>query len=61
MVERTLVRFDETMTIEADLNIVVHPTYATDTIFSWVCDNCVIGPDGPGDRLHKFPEKIVEV
>ena len=61
MVERPLVRFDETMAIAENMNIVVHPTYATDTMLSWVCDNYVIGPDGPGDRLHKFPEKIVEV
>ncbi len=61
MVERPLIRFDETMAIEAAMNIVVHPTYATDTMLSWVCDNYIIGADGPMERLHKYPEKIVEV
>jgi Xaa-Pro aminopeptidase len=39
LVERPLIRNDEPMTIEKDMNIVVHPT----------------------DRLHQFPEQIVEV
>ena len=61
MVERPLVRFDEPMAIAADMNIVVHPMYMTETCMSWVCDNYIIGPGGPGERLHSFPEKIVEL
>ncbi len=61
MVERPLVRFDEPMAIAADTNIVVHPTYMLERVMSWVCDNYIIGDDGPGERLHKFPEKIVEL
>jgi Xaa-Pro aminopeptidase len=61
MVERPLVRFDEPMPIADRMNIVVHPTYATERTFSWVCDNYIIGADGPGERIHKFPEEIVEV
>jgi hypothetical protein len=30
-------------------------------VMSWVCDNYIIGADGPGERLHSFPEKIVEL
>ena len=61
MVERPLVRFDEPMAIAADTNLVVHPTYMLERVMSWVCDNYIIGADGPGERLHKFPEKIVEL
>ena len=61
MVERPLVRFDEPMTIEANTNIVIHPTYMLERVMSWVCDNYIIGADGPGERLHSFPEKIVEL
>ena len=61
MVERPLVRHDEPMTIAANTNIVVHPTYMLERVMSWVCDNYIIGDDGPGERLHKFPEKIVEL
>ena len=61
MVERPLVRLDEPMSIQANTNIVVHPTYMMERVMSWVCDNYIIGDDGPGERLHSFPEKIVEL
>jgi Xaa-Pro aminopeptidase len=61
MVERPLVRHDEPMAIQANTNIVVHPTYMLERVMSWVCDNYIIGEDGPGERLHKFPEKITEL
>jgi Xaa-Pro aminopeptidase len=61
LVERPLVRRDEPMQIQKDMNIVVHPTYIQNGMLSWICDNYVIGSNGPGDRLHQFPETIVEV
>lgn len=60
MVERPLVRNDEPMTIEKNMNIVVHPTYIHAGYSNWLCDNYLIGDNGPGERLHKFPEEIVE-
>jgi Xaa-Pro aminopeptidase len=61
MVERPLVRHDEPMIIQKDMNIVVHPTYIHAGYLNWLCDNYLIGGNGPGDRLHQFPEEIVEV
>jgi Xaa-Pro aminopeptidase len=61
MVERPLVRHDEPMAIATDMNIVVHPTYIHGGYLNWLCDNYLIGGNGPGDRLHQFPEEIVEV
>jgi Xaa-Pro aminopeptidase len=61
MVERPLVRHDEPMKIGKDMNIVVHPTYIHGGYLNWLCDNYLIGGNGPGDRLHQFPEEIVEV
>jgi Xaa-Pro aminopeptidase len=61
LVERPLIRNDETMTIEKDMNIVVHPTYIRGGVLSWVCDNYLIGTSGPGQRLHRFPEVITEL
>jgi Xaa-Pro aminopeptidase len=61
LVERPLIRSDEPMTIQKDMNIVVHPTYIRGHVMSWVCDNYLIGPNGPGERLHHFPEAITEV
>jgi Xaa-Pro aminopeptidase len=60
LVERPFVRFDETMTIEAGVNMACHPKYVRDGVFAWICDNYLIGPDGPGPRLHAFPQSVVE-
>lgn len=60
LVERPLIRSDEPMAIEVDMNIVVHPTYIHAGYLNWLCDNYIIGGNGPGDRLHQFPEEVVE-
>ena len=61
LVERPLIRSDEPMTIAQDMNIVVHPTYLRGHVLSWVCDNYLIETNGPGERLHCFPETITEL
>ena len=61
LVERPLIRKDETMVIQAGMNIVVHPTYQKDGVLSWICDNYPITANGPGARMHEFPEEIVEI
>jgi len=61
LVERPLIRHDEPMAIEKDMNIVVHPTYIRGHVLSWVCDNYLIEANGPGERLHRFPEIITEL
>ncbi|MFL5002148.1 MAG: hypothetical protein ACJ8DY_17325, partial [Xanthobacteraceae bacterium] len=45
-VERPLVRHDEEMTIEADMNIGIHPSVLTRDLFATVCDNFLTRPDG---------------
>ena len=60
LVERPFIRDDEPMTIEAEMNFACHPGYVQRGLFAWVCDNYLIGPDGPGPRLHTFPQEIVE-
>jgi Xaa-Pro aminopeptidase len=61
LVERPLIRHDEPMAIAQDMNIVVHPTYIRGHVLSWVCDNYLIEANGPGERLHRFPEIITEL
>jgi Xaa-Pro aminopeptidase len=61
LVERPLIRSDEPMSIQKDMNIVCHPTYIKGHVLSWVCDNYLIGANGPGERLHRFPEEITEL
>lgn len=59
MVERPLIRDDETMVLSAGMNMAVHPTYVHDNMMSWICDNYLIAADGPAERLHRFPEELV--
>jgi hypothetical protein len=48
------------MKLAANMNIVVHPTYSTDTCHSWICDNYLVTEDGVSDSIHKTPQKIYE-
>lgn len=60
LVERPLIRHDEPMTIQKNMNIVCHPGHMTANIQSWICDNYIIGDSGPGESIHKTPQKIFE-
>jgi Xaa-Pro aminopeptidase len=61
MVERPLLRFDETLPVGASMVFACHPTYLTARTFSWACDNFLVRESGAPERLHKFPQKIVEL
>jgi Xaa-Pro aminopeptidase len=61
LVERPLIRCDETMTIEQHMNLAVHPGYETPSIFAVICDNYLIESGGPSDCLHKTPKQVFEV
>ena len=61
MVERPLIRKDETMTIAKNMNLVCHPGYVRGNVYSWICDNYIIGSNGPGDSIHEMPQEIFEV
>ncbi len=61
MVERPLVRFDETMKIAQNMVLSAHPTYTTARTFSWSCDNFLVGEQDASERLHGFPQKIFEL
>ncbi len=60
MVERPLVRRDEPMRIAANMNMACHPNYVTDRVFATFCDNYLVGENGV-ERLHAYPEKLMEV
>ena len=60
MVERPLVRFDEPMTLAANMVVSCHPTWFDGDGLHWLCDNYLIGEDGT-TRLHAFPEIITEL
>jgi len=54
MVERPLVRHDETMTIAKKHETWCPPDYVTATTYSWCCDNFLIGEDRRRGAAHKF-------
>jgi Xaa-Pro aminopeptidase len=61
LVERPLVRADETMALEAGMNLAVHPGYETDALFAVICDNYLVEAKGPSACLHKTEKKIFEL
>jgi Xaa-Pro aminopeptidase len=61
MVERPMLRADETMAIEASMNFAVHPGYETPSMWSTICDNYMVGANGVGECLHKTEKKVFEL
>lgn len=61
MVERPLIRRDETMPLAEGMCLAVHPGYDDGRVFAVICDNYLIGSDGPGDCLHRTEKKIFEL
>src|SRR6202007_474534 len=53
LVERPLLRDDETMPLAANMNMAVHPGFLTGSNFVFICDNFLIGRDGTVERLHQ--------
>lgn len=61
LVERPLVRADETMSLAENMNLAVHPGYETDTLFAVICDNYLVQANGASECLHKTPKQIFEI
>jgi Xaa-Pro aminopeptidase len=61
LVERPLIRADETMKLAANMNFAVHPGYDDGTVFAVICDNYIVTEDCVSDCLHATPKQIFEV
>jgi len=61
LVERPLVRWDETMTLAAGMNLAVHPGYETDALWAVICDNYLVEDKGPSECLHRTEKKVFEL
>lgn len=61
LVERPLIRDDEDMALSAGMNMAVHPSWGSPSKFAVICDNFLIHPDRPAERLHCTPQKIFEL
>lgn len=58
LVERPLVRDDETLALSADMNMAVHPSWGSPSNFAVVCDNFLVRANGPAERLHRTEQKL---
>lgn len=61
IVERPSLDPDETMKIQARMNICVHPSVVSDKARGWVCDNYIVTETGVSECLHKTPQKIFTI
>lgn len=61
IVERPILRFDETMVIQPNMNFSVHPAYGTSTVYVTICDNFFIAVNGVIERIHHTPQMIFEL
>ncbi|MFC1868019.1 M24 family metallopeptidase [Thermodesulfobacteriota bacterium] len=61
LVERPFMLRDETMPINAGINMTVHPGAVNDTVWAAVCDNYIVTEDGPGPCIHKTVKEIIAV
>lgn len=60
LVERPLIRGDESMPLVAGMSIGVHPMYVRGGALGFVCDNVLLGLEG-AERIHAYPQEIVEL
>lgn len=61
MVERPLVRADETMSLETGMFVSCHPAVARPNVFAFLCDNYIITDSGAPERVHATPRQLFEV
>jgi len=61
MVERPLIRRDETMALAENMCLAVHPGYDDGRVFAVICDNYLITGGGVSACLHKTDKKIFEL
>ncbi|MFN4098680.1 MAG: M24 family metallopeptidase [Pararhodobacter sp.] len=61
MVERPLIRRDETMPLAEGMCLAVHPGFDDGRVFAVICDNYLIEAQGPSACLHATEKKIFEL
>ena len=61
LIERPLIRSDEAMNLEKGMNMSVHPSYATSSMYAHICDNYLVEENGASECLHQTPKQIFEL
>jgi Xaa-Pro aminopeptidase len=61
MVERPLIRHDETMAVRNNMYFSVHPAFSSPHGYSWISDDYFLDNEGKVERLHAMPQELFEV
>lgn len=61
MVERPLLRRDETLPIAEGMLLAIHPGYETPSLFAVIYDNYLVTATGASDCLHRTEKKVFEL
>lgn len=61
VMERPLIRPEESMPVQANMCFAVHPSYATSTCYAFMCDNFIVAPDGATQRIHQTKQSVFAV
>ena len=59
LVERPLIRYDETMKIKSNMNLTVHPTAVNERVWVGVTDNYLVTGTGVSECIHQTPKEII--
>lgn len=60
LVERPLIRDDETLRITENLNVACHPSFNGESAFCSVCDGFIVTAGGV-ERLHRTEQRVFEL
>ncbi|MEW6435619.1 MAG: M24 family metallopeptidase [Pseudomonadota bacterium] len=60
LVERPLIRHDETMCLAEGMCLAVHPGFENERMFAVICDNYLVTNEGVSTCLHKTEKRIFE-
>jgi Xaa-Pro aminopeptidase len=61
LVERPAIRYDETLKIQPNMNITVHPFVTNKRIWVTICDNFIVKDNGDCQWIHKTPKEIIVI
>lgn len=61
LVEPPAMLGDETMRIQAGMNMAVHPVAKNKSVYTTLCGNYLVGEQGVGECLHKTPKELFVV
>lgn len=61
LVERPSFDPYETMKVQANMNIAVHPSVVSDKAFGFVCENYLVGESGVVECFHQTPQEVFTI